>query len=148
MQVKIKKIHNDAILPTRNNSADSGMDVFSIDDVTIPTGKMIPIHTGIAIQLPDPDQFFTYECQVRPRSGLAAKHQITIQNSPGTVDFLYRGEIIVLLRNEGEIAFHVERGMRIAQLVIAPVIIPELIEVAELDDTDRGDKGFGSSGVK
>lgn len=101
------------------------------------------IPTGIAIALPS-----GFEAQVRPRSGLAAKHQVTVLNSPGTIDADYRGEITVLLINHGKVPFEITRGMRIAQLVIAPVVQANLVEVETLDETKRGAGGFGSTGAK
>ena len=98
--------------------------------------------TGLAIALP-----VGYEAQVRPRSGLAAKHGVTVLNSPGTIDADYRGEVMVILINHGSEAFVIERGMRIAQMVIAPVTRAELIEVGALDDTARGTGGHGSTGT-
>lgn len=160
MKLKIKKLHPDAIIPTRSNPTDSGLDLYSIEDEFIYHGQQKMISTGISIQLPDPAemgmystelnagfrQLVVWEAQIRPRSGLAAKHCITIVNSPGTVDNDYRGEIKVILRNEGAEFFHVKKGDRIAQMVITPVVIPEVEEVEELDDTERGEGGFGSTG--
>jgi dUTP pyrophosphatase len=100
---------------------------------------MVP--TGLAIALPD-----GFEAQVRPRSGLAAKHGVTVLNSPGTIDADYRGEIQVILINHGADPFTIKRGERIAQMVIAPVVRAELVAVAVLSATDRGDGGFGSTG--
>ena len=160
LKLRIKKLHPDAIIPTRSNPTDSGLDLYSIEDAQIHQGQYKMISTGIAIQLPKPletnvfptelgtdfRQTIIWEAQVRPRSGLAAKHGITIVNSPGTVDNDYRGEIKIILRNEGNEIFYIKKGDRIAQMVICPVITPTIIEVDELDNTDRGDKGFGSSG--
>jgi len=160
MKLKIKKLHKDAIIPTRSNPTDSGLDLYSIEDVQIHQGQYKTVLTGIAIQLPKPIQMGVYpielgvdfrqtvvlEAQIRPRSGLAAKNGITIINSPGTVDNDYRGEIKVILRNEGNEIFYIKKGDRIAQMVICPVFIPEITEVKELDDTSRGDNGFGSTG--
>lgn len=100
------------------------------------------IPTGLVLALPS-----GFEAQVRPRSGLAAKHGITVLNSPGTIDADYRGEVMVLLANLGDAPFRVERGMRIAQLVVAPVTRVTLVEVEELDETPRSGGGFGSTGV-
>jgi dUTP pyrophosphatase len=99
------------------------------------------VPTGLAIALPA-----GHEAQVRPRSGLAAKHGVTVLNAPGTIDADYRGEIQVILINHGRESFAVTRGMRIAQMVIAPVTYAQLVEVAELDETSRGTGGFGSTG--
>ena len=105
-------------------------------------GAAASIPTGIAIALPA-----GFEAQVRPRSGLAAKHLVTVLNAPGTIDADYRGEIKVLLINHGKKAFEISRGMRIAQMVIAPVLQAELVEVTTLDETERGAGGFGSTGL-
>ncbi|MGA7186461.1 MAG: dUTP diphosphatase, partial [Pseudolabrys sp.] len=99
------------------------------------------VPTGIAIALPE-----GYEAQVRPRSGLAARHGLTVLNSPGTIDADYRGEIRVLLANLGSAAVTITRGMRVAQMVIAPVVRADIVEVASLDNTKRGSGGFGSTG--
>ncbi|OSQ45858.1 dUTP diphosphatase [Thalassospira sp. MCCC 1A01428] len=117
--------------------------VAAIEDVlVIEPGKRAMVETGIAIALPA-----GFEAQVRPRSGLAAKNGVTVLNSPGTIDADYRGEIKVILVNFGDVAFRIERGMRIAQMVIAPVSQVGWNVVADLDATDRGEGGFGSTGV-
>ena len=123
--------------------AASGMDLYAAveNQTVVERNEIILIPTGIFIALPH-----GYEAQVRPRSGLAIKHGITIVNSPGTIDSDYRGEIGIILCNQGKDKFIVERGMRIAQLVVQPVIHAELEEVTELDDTHRGDGGFGHTG--
>lgn len=160
--IKVKKLHKDAIIPTRSNPTDSGLDLYSVEEVILEPGKHQMVSTGIAIELPesietrsnDPSTFedvftsiITFEAQIRPRSGLAAKHGITVLNTPGTVDQSYRGGIKVILLNTSDEVFIVERGMRIAQMVICPVILPRVVEVDELSDTDRGDGGFGSTGI-
>ena len=161
MKLRVKRLHEDAKLPERAHDTDSGMDIYSIEDIEIPVGQMKPIHTGIAIQLPKPletnvfptelgtdfRQTLIWECQVRPKSGLAMKHGLTVLNTPGTVDNSYRGEIIVMLKNHGEKSYSVKKGQKVAQIVIAPVVAPKMIEVDELDDTKRGDGGFGSTGI-
>ena len=119
------------------------MDVSSVEDLLIPAGKTAIVATGLAMALPN-----GYECQVRPRSGLAAKHAVTVLNSPGTIDSDYRGELKVILINHGSGDFKVEVGDRIAQLVISKVEQLKVHEVTELDDTDRGSGGFGSTGMK
>ena len=160
MKLRIKKLHKDAIIPKRSNPTDSGLDLCAIEDVRIHQGQHKIVSTGIAIQLPKQvetnifptelgtafRQMITWEAQIRPRSGLAAKNGITIVNTPGTVDNDYRGEIKVILRNEGMDVFYIKKGDRIAQMVICPVVTPEIIEVDELDDTKRADSGFGSTG--
>lgn len=123
--------------------AASGMDLYAAveNQTVVERNEIILIPTGIFIALP-----LGYEAQVRPRSGLALKHGITIVNSPGTIDSDYRGEIGIILCNQGKVEFVVERGMRIAQLVVQPVIHAELEEVAELEETHRGEGGFGHTG--
>lgn len=134
----------DVPLPRYASDHASGMDLAAAvpEALVIPPGERALIPTGIAIGLP-PGQ----EAQIRPRSGLAARHGITIPNAPGTIDFDYTGEILVILANLGAEPFTVERGMRVAQMVIAPVTRVEVVEVAELDETARGAGGFGSTGT-
>lgn len=123
--------------------AASGMDLYAAveNQTVVERNEIILIPTGIFIALPH-----GYEAQVRPRSGLALKHGITIVNSPGTIDSDYRGEIGIILCNQGKDKFVVERGMRIAQLVVQPVTHAELEEVKELEETHRGEGGFGHTG--
>lgn len=123
--------------------AASGMDLYAAveNQATVERNEIMLIPTGIFIALPH-----GYEAQVRPRSGLALKHGITIVNSPGTIDSDYRGEIGIILCNQGKDKFVVERGMRIAQLVVQPVIHAELEEVTKLEETHRGEGGFGHTG--
>jgi dUTP pyrophosphatase len=132
-------------LPAYQSADAAGVDLLAAvpDDapMTLAPGKHAMIPTGLTIALPS-----GYEAQVRPRSGLAAKHGITVLNSPGTVDADYRGEIRVLLINLGEAAFEIRRGERIAQMVIAPVTKVELVPAISLAATDRGSGGFGSTG--
>jgi dUTP pyrophosphatase len=117
------------------------MDLRSAEALTLKPGARALVSTGIAIALPD-----QFEAQVRPRSGLAVKYGVTVLNSPGTIDADYRGEVKVPLINLGAEDFVVARGDRIAQMVVAPVTMAELVEVEALDDTFRGTGGFGSSG--
>jgi dUTP pyrophosphatase len=142
MKVLFRKIDESARLPEYAHPGDAGMDVFSVEDMVLPSGGRALIHTGLVMQLP-PDA----EAQVRPRSGLALKHGVTVLNSPGTIDAGYRGEVGVILINLGDETFHVEKGMKIAQLVVAPVTRAEVVEVSAVDATDRGTGGFGSTGV-
>ena len=132
-------------LPEPATELAAGVDlVAAIDDtITLAPGERRIIPTGLAIALPP-----GYEAQIRPRSGLAAKNGITLVNSPGTIDADYRGEIGAILINHGPESFTVERGMRIAQMVVAPVTGFTWNEQEELDKTDRGTGGFGSTGVK
>ncbi|EAZ87145.1 MULTISPECIES: dUTP diphosphatase [Bacteria] len=143
VEVKIKRMHEDAMLPMQANPGDAGMDLYSIETVEIPAGGTKLIKTGIQIELPKGT-----EAQIRPRSGLALKHSITVLNSPGTIDEGYRGEIGVILINHGQDTFLVEKSMRIAQMVIQFVPTIQLLEVNELSQTVRGTSGFGASGTK
>ncbi|GED62041.1 dUTP diphosphatase [Lysinibacillus sp. FSL M8-0216] len=143
VEVKIKRMHEDAMLPMQANPGDAGMDLYSIETVEIPAGGTKLIKTGIQIELPKGT-----EAQIRPRSGLALKHSITVLNSPGTIDEGYRGEIGVILINHGQNTFLVEKSMRIAQMVIQFVPTIQLLEVNELSQTVRGTSGFGASGTK
>jgi dUTP pyrophosphatase len=111
-------------------------------EITLKKSERVLVPTGFALQLPE-----GYEAQVRPRSGLALKHGVTVLNAPGTIDHDYRGEVMVLLINHGEEPFVIRRGERIAQMVVAPVTGVRIVEVAELDDTQRGLAGFGSTGL-
>jgi dUTP pyrophosphatase len=131
-------------LPTYMTSGAAGMDLHAAvqEDVTIGAGDIALVPTGLEVAIPD-----GFEGQVRPRSGLALKHGISLPNTPATIDSDYRGEIRVPLINLGRAAFTVSRGMRIAQLVIAPVVRIAWDEVAELPVTDRGGRGFGHSGT-
>lgn len=142
LELKIKKINQAAKLPEYAHEGDAGLDLFSVDDVIILPGESKLIKTGIQIELPRDT-----EAQVRPRSGLALKNQITVLNTPGTIDEGYRGEVGVILINHGKQQFHVEKGMKIAQMVIKPVLKVTVKEVEELTDTTRGEGGFGSTGL-
>jgi dUTP pyrophosphatase len=147
VKVKITRLPHgaDLPLPAYQSANAAGLDLMAAvpaeAPVTIAPGAWAQIPTGIAIALPPGT-----EGQVRPRSGLAARHGITVLNSPGTVDADYRGEILVILANLGSAAIPVERGQRIAQLVIAPVVRAQLLEGAKLGKTRRGTRGFGSTG--
>jgi dUTP pyrophosphatase len=142
MTLKIQKLTNLAITPRYEHPNDAGLDLISIDELELPAGESKLIHTGISIELPPGT-----EAQIRPRSGLALKHQITVLNTPGTIDEGYRGEIGVILINHGKEPFKISKGMKIAQMVIAPVIRVEIEEVDSLSDTSRGTGGFGSTGI-
>jgi len=135
----------DLSLPTYATPDSAGMDLMSAEngDVTLAPGARAMIATGIAIALPS-----GFEAQVRPRSGLAAKHGVTVANSPGTIDADYRGEIKVILINLGDAPVTLSRGDRVAQMIIAPVVQAIWSEVTDLDDTARGAGGFGSTGIK
>jgi len=142
MTLGFKRIHPEATLPAYAHANDAGMDVRSVEDVTIPPLGRALVHTGLVMELPP-----RYEAQVRPRSGLALKHGVTVLNTPGTIDAGYRGEVGVILANFGDAPFAVKKGDKIAQLVIAPVTQPVVVEVADVNATDRGAGGFGSTGV-
>lgn len=141
MEVKINLVHEDAKMPYRANEGDAGLDICSIEEKVIQPGETALIGTGIQMELPKGT-----EAQIRPRSGLALKHSVTVLNSPGTIDEGYRGELKVILINHGKESFTVEKEMRIAQMVIAPVLQVTLTEASNLTNSDRGEGGFGSSG--
>ena len=142
MRVKVLRTDPEALLPAYAHPGDAGMDVRSVEDVTLAPGARALVRTGLVLMLP-PDA----EAQVRPRSGLALKHGVTVLNTPGTIDAGYRGEVGVILINLGAEPFVVEKGMKIAQLVVARVTQAEVVEVASVDETDRGAGGFGSTGI-
>jgi dUTP pyrophosphatase len=131
-------------LPAYQTAGAAGMDLHAAVEADLPiaAGEIVLVPTGLQIAVPD-----GFEAQVRPRSGLAVKHGISLPNTPATIDSDYRGEIRVPLINLGRAPFVVTRGMRIAQLVVAPVVRVTWDEVAELPETDRGARGFGHSGV-
>ncbi len=141
--VKLKRLpHGEGLpLPAYATAGAAGMDVVSAEDVVLAPGARHPVATGLSLAIPD-----GFEIQVRPRSGLALKHGITVPNTPGTIDCDYRGELKVLLINHGAEPFVIARGDRIAQLVLAPVVQAAWDEVDELDATARGAGGFGSTG--
>jgi dUTP pyrophosphatase len=141
--VRLKRLpHGEGLaLPAYATEGAAGMDVLSAEDVTIASGGRHAVATGLSVAIP-----LGYEIQVRPRSGLALKHGISVPNTPGTIDSDYRGELKVILINHGGEPFVVARGDRIAQLVLAPVVRAAWAEVDELDLTERGAGGFGSTG--
>jgi len=141
MKLKIKKLNQNAQIPAYQTKEAAGFDLHSIEDTIINPGERKLIGTGLAFEIER-----GYEVQIRPRSGLAFKHGITVLNSPGTIDSDYRGEIKVLLINLGSEPFEIKCGERIAQAVVAPVIQAEIEEVENLSDTERGSGGFGSTG--
>jgi len=143
IDIKMKRISEEAVIPCYVHKGDAGMDLYSIEEKVISPGETALIHTGIQIELPE----FT-EAQIRPRSGLALKHSVTVLNSPGTIDEGYRGEICIILINHGREIFKVEKQMRIAQMVIARFIHANINEAVELNSSERAEKGFGSSGLK
>jgi dUTP pyrophosphatase len=146
IRVSVKRLpHNEDLpLPSYESASAAGMDLPAAvtADITLQPGERDLIATGLAIALPD-----GYEAQIRPRSGLAARNGVTVLNTPGTVDADYRGEVKVILANLGSEPFTVTRGMRIAQMVIAPVVHAAVEQVSELPETARGAGGFGSTGT-
>ena len=144
-EVLIKRLSKNIELPKYETNGSSGMDLSANIEkqIKIEPGKTSIIPTGISVSIPK-----NFEIQIRSRSGLAAKSQISVLNSPGTIDADYRGELKVILINLGNKTFVVEKGARIAQMVLCPVVKAKFKEVDNLDDTDRGDGGFGSTGLK
>ena len=142
MTVKFKKLTDSAKIPEYAHPTDSGMDLFSDETLTIPAGGRALVHTGIALALPK-----GCEGQVRSKSGLALKNGLCVLNSPGTIDTNYRGEICVIMLNTDANDYVVEKGQKIAQLVICPfyTCTPQVVD--DLDETDRNDGGFGSTGL-
>jgi len=146
VEISVKRLpqNTDLPLPEYETLQSAGMDLPAAIDspMTLSPGEHAVVPTGLAIALPG-----GYEAQIRPRSGLAARNGVTVLNTPGTIDADYRGEVKVILINLGTEPFVIERGMRIAQMVIAPVTQGKLTEVDDLSDTARGDGGFGSTGI-
>ncbi len=141
IEVAVRRLHPDAVLPEQAYEGDAGFDLAAREGVRLAPGERAVVPTGLAVEIPA-----GYAGFVQPRSGLAARHGIGVVNSPGLIDSGYRGEIrVVLLNTDARAAFDVEPGMRIAQLVIAPVATVKLVEVDELVASQRGDRGFGSS---
>jgi dUTP pyrophosphatase len=139
--LKIKKLDPKARIPKYQSANAAGFDLCALEDCEISAGDRALIKTGLAISLP-----IGYELQVRPRSGLALKHSVTVLNSPGTVDSDYRGELMIILINLGSETFKISAGDRIAQAIVSAVSQADLVEVEYLDETERGAGGFGSTG--
>ena len=144
-EILIKRLSKKVSLPKYETSGSSGMDLTANieNSLDIKPGETAIIPTGLALSIPN-----GFEVQIRPRSGLAAKKKISVLNTPGTIDSDYRGEIKIILINLGQDIFKVEAGLRIAQMVVCPVVKVDLKEVDDLKITDRGTGGFGSTGVK
>ena len=144
-KILIKRLSKEVSLPKYETSGSSGMDLAANINayIEINPGKTAIIPTGLALSIPK-----GFEVQIRPRSGLAANQKISVLNTPGTIDADYRGEIKVILINLGRESFKVEKGLRIAQMVVCPVIQAQLKEVDDLNETERGKGGFGSTGTK
>lgn len=140
MDVKFQQLHPDAVIPAYAKPGDAGLDLYTLDERVLMHGESNSFRTGIAVAIPE-----GYAGLILPRSGLAFKHQITVVNAPGLIDSGYRGEIVVGLMNHGA-TYRVERGHKIAQLVIQPVAQVTLVQAEELSSTARGTGGFGSTG--
>ena len=140
--IKVKRLVEGSQLPKQAREGDAAFDLHSVVEYTLQPGESYGVPTGIALEIPK-----GYEGQVRPRSGLALKSGITITNSPGTIDSGYRGEVKIIIHNLGRDTFRIEKGMRIAQLAIRPVPEVRFIEVEEIEESDRGTGGFGSTGT-
>jgi dUTP pyrophosphatase len=145
MKIAVQRLAPDLPLPAYATAGSAGLDLLAAveREVVLPPGGFAAIPTGIALALPE-----GYEAQVRPRSGLALRHGVTVLNAPGTVDSDYRGEVAAILVNHGQTAFSITRGMKIAQLVIAPLVRAEWSEISRLGQTIRGAGGFGSTGLR
>ena len=144
-EILIKRLSKNVSLPKYETNGSSGMDLAANieNEIEIAPGKTSIIPTGLAVAIPK-----NFEIQIRPRSGLAAKNQISVLNTPGTIDADYRGELKVILINLGKEKFKIEKGLRIAQMILCPVIRATLKEVDTLEKTERGARGFGSTGSK
>ena len=144
-KILIKRLSKEISLPKYETTGSSGMDLAAniAGNISIDPGKTAIIPTGLALSVPK-----GFEVQIRPRSGLAAKKKISVLNTPGTIDSDYRGEIKVILINQGQETFKVEKGLRIAQMVVCPVVQAQIKEVEDLNETGRGKGGFGSTGSK
>ena len=142
MILKIRRVHPDATLPSYAHEGDAGLDIRSVEELEIAPGARALVHTGLVFMLQP-----GWEAQVRPRSGLALKHGVTVLNTPGTIDAGYRGEVGVILANFGTDPFKIAKGDKIAQIVVSPVVRADIVETNEIDATERGLGGFGSTGV-
>ncbi len=144
-EILIKRLSKNISLPKYETDGSSGMDIVANNDklINLEPGETALIPTGISVAIPK-----NFELQLRPRSGLAAKSQISILNTPGTIDSDYRGEIKIILINLGKKVFPIKKGIRIAQMVLCPLVRAKLLEVDNLDETKRGTGGFGSTGLK
>lgn len=143
IKIDIKKLHEDAVIPTYGTEGAAGFDFYSIDDYVVDPGKTVIVKTGLAVAVP-----VGYYLVVVPRSGVSAKTGIRIANSPGTVDADYRGEVGVIVTNTSNDTFTIDKGYRIAQGIILPYFQAQFNLVDELDETARGAGGFGHTGVK
>jgi dUTP pyrophosphatase len=143
MRLAVHRLDPTATLPTRSHADDAGFDLYAVEDVTLAPGERAAVRTGIAVEVPE-----RHAGLVLPRSGLAARHGISLVNAPGLIDAGYRGEVRVLLLNtDPSDSFSVRAGDRIAQLVVTRIEAPDIVEVQELAVSDRGERGFGSTGT-
>ena len=144
-EILIKRLSDKVVLPKYETEGSSGLDLAAHinESIEIKPGSTAIIPTGLTVSIPK-----NFEIQIRPRSGLAAKNQISVLNTPGTIDADYRGELKVILINLSDKVFVVENGLRIAQMVLCPVVKAKLKEVTKLENTERGSGGFGSTGIK
>jgi len=141
--LRVTKLHDDAVLPSRAHDGDAGLDLTACESVTIGAGERATVGTGLAVEIPE-----GHAGLVTPRSGLALRHGLSIVNAPGVIDAGYRGEVrVILLNTDREQAFTVEPGMRIGQLLVVPALVIDVVEVGDLTVTVRGESGFGSSGL-
>ena len=140
-KIKIKRLNPEAILPSYAHEGDAGMDIFSLENAVLQPGERKTVPTGLSFEIP-----LGYEIQIRPRSGLALNHGITLSNTPGTLDSGYRGELKVGMINLSKESYEVKKGDKIAQIVLAKHETAEIQEVQELSKTSRGNNGFGSTG--
>lgn len=143
IEIKYIPLREGAHIPTKAHEDDAGFDLYASEDFTLKAHGFGCVPTALSVELPE-----GYEAQVRPRSGLAAKYGVTVLNAPGTIDAGYRGEVKVILINHGETDFQITAGMRIAQMVISPVLSARFVEAAALEESTRGEGGFGSTGTK
>ena len=142
IEIKFIPLRGGAHIPQKAHEDDAGFDLYASEDFLLKAHCFGCVPTAISIELPD-----GFEAQVRPRSGLAAKYGVTVLNAPGTIDAGYRGEIKVILINHGNEDFTITAGMRIAQVIISPVLQARFVEASSLAESDRGEGGFGSSGT-
>ena len=143
IEIKYIPLRAGAHIPLKAHEDDAGFDLYASEDFTLKAHGFGCVPTALSIELPE-----GYEAQVRPRSGLAAKYGVTVLNAPGTIDAGYRGEVKVILINHGDADYEITAGMRIAQLVVCPVLRARFVEAESLARSDRGEGGFGSSGTK
>ncbi len=141
MELKVKKLHPEAKIPVRKREGDAGLDLYSVEDTVLQPGEWKAIPTGVAVEIPE-----GYVGIIKDRSGLALKY--ALHCLAGVIDENYRGEVKVVIINLGKETVKLEKGSRIAQLLLVPYLKAEPIEVGDLSDTERGEEGFGSSGLK